>query len=66
LILDKCCKIPVIVVMNVMFECYILLKWVRIAMIREPNSDQTMGERLLELLRLILSWGHLSFQDLIV
>jgi hypothetical protein len=45
LILDKCWKIPVIVLMNVMFECYILLKWVRIVMIREPNSDQTMGER---------------------
>ena len=56
-------KILVIVIVN---ECYMLLKWDRIVMIREPNSDQIMEERFLELLRLILSWGHLSFQGLIV
>jgi hypothetical protein len=56
-------KILVIVIVN---ECYMLLKWDRIVMIREPNSDQIMEERLLALLRLILSWGHLSFQGVIV
>ena len=48
-----------------MNECYMLLKWDRIVMIREATLIK-LWKRLLELLRLILSWGHLSFQGVIV